>query len=73
MKEFEKGAIVRQVEYEKGVQIAVAKRQRRKKSCENGAKENPWTGVRTSGETNTPPSWLAQFAEGRLKVGETNI
>ena len=51
----------------------MAKRQRRKKACENGAKENPWTGVRTSGETNTLPSWLAQFAAGRLKVGETNI
>ena len=53
--------------------MAVAKRQRKGKACENGAKENPQIGVRTSGETNTPPSWLAQFAEGRLKVGETNI
>ena len=53
--------------------MAVAKRQRREKACENGAKANPWTGVRTSGETNTSPSWLAQFAYGRLKMGETNI
>ena len=42
--------------------MAVAKRQRKGKACENGAKENPQIGVRTSGETNTPPSWLAQFA-----------
>ena len=42
--------------------MAVAKRQRKGKGHENGAKENPWTGVRTSGETNMAPSWLAQFA-----------
>ena len=42
--------------------MVVAKRQRRKKACKNGAKENPWTGVRTSGEKITPPSWIAQFA-----------
>ena len=39
----------------------VAKRQRKGKALENGTKENPWTGVRTSDETNTPPSWLAQL------------
>ena len=42
--------------------MAVAKRQRKGKAHENGTKENPWTGVRTSGETNMAPSWLAQFA-----------
>ena len=40
----------------------VAKRQRKGKAPENGTKENPQTGVRTSGEKNTPPAWLAQFA-----------
>ena len=39
----------------------VAKRQRKGKDLENRTKENPWTGVRTSDETNTPPSWLAQL------------
>ena len=42
--------------------MVVAKRQRKGKTHENETKENPWTGVRTSGETNTPPSWPAQFA-----------
>ena len=51
--------------------MLVAKRQRKRKACKNGTKENPWTGVRTSGETNTPPSWLAQFAQGRLSGEET--
>ena len=32
----------------------VAKRQRKGKDLENRTKENPWTGVRTSDETNTP-------------------
>ena len=49
--------------------MVVAKRQRNGKAHKNGTKENPWTRVRTSGETNTAPSWLAQFAYGRLKVG----
>ena len=31
------------------------KRQRKGKAHENGTKENSWTGVRTSGETNSPP------------------
>ena len=34
-------------------------------------KENPCIGVKTSGETNTPPSWLAQFAQVRLGGEET--
>ena len=42
--------------------MVVAKRQRKGKAQENGTKENPQTEVRTSGEANTPPSWLAQFA-----------
>ena len=35
--------------------MAVAKRQRKEETGENGTKENPRTGVRTSGETNSPP------------------
>ena len=31
--------------------MVVAKRQRKEKACENGTKENPRTGVKTSGET----------------------
>ena len=46
--------------------MAVAKRQRKEKVHKSGTEGNPWTGVRTSGETNTPPSWLVQFAQGRL-------
>ena len=42
--------------------MAVVKRQRKGKSYENGTKENPWTRMRNSDETNTSPSWLAQFA-----------
>ena len=42
--------------------MVVAKRQRKGKAHENGTKGNPWTRVRTSGETNMPPLWIAQFA-----------
>ena len=42
--------------------MAVAKRQRKEKVCKSGTEGNPWRGVRTSGERNTPPYWLAQFA-----------
>ena len=35
--------------------MAVAKRQRKEKACENGTEENLRTGVRTSGETKSPP------------------
>ena len=35
--------------------MVVAKRQRKGKAQENETKENPRTGVRTSGEANTPP------------------
>ena len=41
--------------------MAAAKRQRKGKARKNRTKENPWTGVTTSGETNMPPSWPAQF------------
>ena len=34
--------------------MAVAKRQRKEKHT-NGTKENPRTGLRISGETNSPP------------------
>ena len=50
--------------------MAVAKRQR-KKPTKMEQKENPWTGVKSLRETNTPPSWLAQFAQGRLSREET--
>ena len=36
--------------------MAMAKRQRKEKACENGTKENPWTRVRTLGGTNMPLS-----------------
>ena len=39
----------------------MAKRQRKEKACENRTKEDPRTGVRTAGETNTPLSWLANL------------
>ena len=42
--------------------MAVAKKQRKGKAWENRTKENPQTRVKTLGGTNTPPSWLAQFA-----------
>ena len=42
--------------------MVVSKRQRKGKACKNGSKENPWTGVRTSGKKNIPISWLAQFS-----------
>ena len=42
--------------------MVVAKRQKKGKACKNGTKENSWMGVRTSGETNMPISWPAQFA-----------
>ena len=35
--------------------MAVAKRQRKEKACENGTKDNLRTGVRTSGDANSPP------------------
>ena len=53
--------------------MLVAKRQRKRKARKNGTKENPRTGVRTSGETNMPPSWPVQFAKGRLKAGKRQI
>ena len=40
----------------------MAEIQRKRKARENGTKENLWTEVRTLGEPNMPPSWLAQFA-----------
>ena len=36
--------------------MVMAKRQRKGKARENGIKENPRTGVRTSDETNMTPS-----------------
>ena len=35
--------------------MSMAKRQRKEKLTENGTKENPPTGVRTSGEINSSP------------------
>ena len=37
-------------------------KQTNKQKHKKGTKENSQTEVRNSGETNTPPSWLAQFA-----------
>ena len=42
--------------------MVVAKRKRKGKAHEKGTKENQQITVRTSGETNVPPSWLVQFA-----------
>ena len=39
------------------------------KGRKNGTKGNLWTIMRTSGETNTPPSWLPLFTYSRLRVG----
>ena len=39
--------------------MAVAKRQRQGRASEDRTKENPGTGVRTLGGTNTASSWLA--------------
>ena len=61
---------VRQLEQEKGVQNGSGQKTK-EKAHENGTKENPRTRVRTSGKTNMPPSWLAQFAQGRLREEET--
>ena len=39
------------------------------KGRKNGTKGNLRTRMRTSGETNTPPSWLPLFTYSRLRVG----
>ena len=65
------GGILGSQNRKKDSKMLVAKRQRKGKSSENGTKESPWTRVRNSGETNTSPSWLAQFAQGELKREET--
>ena len=43
------------------------------KTHENGIKEDPWTGVITSCETKTSPSWPAQFASGSREEGDKHI
>ena len=50
--------------------MAVAKRQRKEKACENGTKENPRTGVKTSGETAllASPIYIGQAQEGGDKT-----
>ena len=45
----------------------------RKKALKNVTKENPWTGLRTSGETNTPhflgsPIYIGQAQQGGDKT-----
>ena len=40
--------------------MLVVKRQRKGKAHEKGTKENLQNSVRTSVETNMPPSWLTQ-------------
>ena len=52
---------------EKESKMVVAKRQRKGKAQENGTKENPQTEVRTSGEANTPPSWLVITCIGQAQ------
>ena len=48
--------------------MVVAKKQKRRKACENGARENSRTRVRTSGETKSPN------CIGQAKVGgETKV
>ena len=50
--------------------MAVAKRQRKEKACENGTEENLRTGVRTSGETKSPPDqpvYIGQAPEEETK------
>ena len=59
--------------------MAVAKRQRKEKACENGTKENPRTGVKTSGETAllASPIYIGQAGGCRAGGGwvaeETNV
>ena len=42
--------------------MAVGIRQIKEKARENGTQEDQWIRMITSCETNTPPSWPAQFA-----------
>ena len=44
--------------------MVVAKRQRKRKAHKNGTKQNPRTGVRTSGETNLHRPNLHRQAQG---------
>ena len=39
------------------------------KPTQKEQRKNPQTGVRTSGETNTPPSWLALICIGKAQGG----
>ena len=67
------GGILGHQKKKKESKTVVAKRQRKVKVCKNRTKENAQNRVKTSGETNIPPSWPAQFAQGRLKVGRRQI
>ena len=54
--------------------MAVAKKQRKAETCENGTKENPKTEARSENLwRNKQPSWLAQFMRGRLRGRRQNI
>ena len=51
--------------------MVVAKRQRKEKACESGTKENLRTGVRISGEKNSP---LAHpISMGQAQGQETDV
>ena len=49
--------------------MVMAKQQKKEKARRNGTEENPWTGLRTSGETKMPPSWLALICIGQAQQG----
>ena len=53
--------------------MVVAKRQRKEKACESGTKENPRTRVRTSDETNSPPSQPNLHRAGSRWGEETSV
>ena len=47
--------------------MLAAKTQRKGKACKNRTEESPWTGVRTSGETNMP------FLASPICIGQVRI
>ena len=49
--------------------MVVAKRQRKGKTHKNGTKENPWTSVRTSGETKHATFLASPICIGQAQWG----
>ena len=49
--------------------MVVAKRQRKGKTHKNGTKENPWTSVRTSGETKHATFLASPIFTGQAQWG----